>query len=144
MKKNILVIVAIALIGTVTLTLNSLRAQDAATPPVVVPQAPPPGPPPGARPGMPPPGFRGRPGNRYRQTVMFLKMAKTDLEHSKDDFGGHRQSAMDACDKAVQELEAVQASIQAAAAAAAKAATPPQDAQQAPAPTPTPAPAPPQ
>ncbi len=136
MKKNMLLIVAIALVGTATLTLNSLRAQNA-TPP----GAPPAGqtPPPGMRPG-PPPGFRGRPGNSYRQAIGILKRAKADLERSKEDFDGHRQSAMDACDKAVQELEAVQASIQAAQAAAAKAAAQQQNAQQAPTPAPAPAP----
>jgi hypothetical protein len=134
MKKNMLLIAAIAVVGTVTFTLNSLRAQnDAANPGGPPPmQAPPQGP----RPG-PPPGFRGRPNMGYRQVIIFLKRAKTDLERSKDDYNGHRQTAMDACDKAVQELEAVQASIQAdlaAKAAAAKAAADAAAAQQAPAP----------
>jgi hypothetical protein len=57
---------------------------------------------------------------------MFLRRAKMDLENSKDDFAGHRQTAIDACEKAMQELEAVQASIQATAA---KASAPPPDAQ---------------
>ena len=137
-----LLIVAIALVGTATLTLNSLRAQDQPAP-----GGPPPAgqaPPPGMRPGGPPPGFRGRPGASYRQAIGILKRAKADLERSKEDFDGHRQSAMDACDKAMQELQAVQDSIQAAAAkaAAAAAAAQQQNAQQAPATTPAPAPAP--
>jgi hypothetical protein len=73
----------------------------------------------------------------YRQAVMILKRAKADLERSTDDFDGHRQSAMEACDKAVAELEAVQTAIQASAAKAAAAA---QAAQPAPAPAPAPAP----
>ena len=142
MKKNILLIVATALVGTATLTLNSLRAQNEAPPAGAPParQAPPAG----MRPGPP----RGRPGNSYHQAVAMLKHVKMDLERSKDDFDGHRQSAMDACDKAVQELEAVQTSIEAAraaqaaqAAAAAKAAAQQQNAQQAPTAAPAQAPA---
>jgi len=91
----------------------------------------------------PPPAFRGRPGSSYRQAIGILRRVKSDLERSKEDFDGHRQPAMDAVDKAMQELQAVQDSIQAAqAAAAAKAAAQQQNAQQAPAPTPAPAPAP--
>ena len=98
-----------------------------------------------------PPGFRGRTGMNYRNAVMLLKRAKTDLENSKDDFDGHRQSALDACDKAIQELEAVQTAAAKTAAAAAKAAAaaraadqqaaPPAQAPAAPATTPAPAPA---
>jgi len=140
MKKNILLIVAIALVGTATITMNSLRAQDQPTP-----GGPPPSsqtPPPGGRPGGPPPGFRGRPGASYRQAIGMLKRVKMDLERSKEDFDGHRQSAMDACDKAVQELEAVQASIQAKqeAEAAARAAAQQTNAPQTPAPAPATAP----
>jgi hypothetical protein len=71
-----------------------------------------------------------------------LKRVKMDLERSKEDFDGHRQSAMDACDKAVQELEAVQASIQAKqeAEAAARAAAQQTNAPQTPAPAPATAP----
>jgi hypothetical protein len=131
MKKNILLIVAIAVVGTMTLTFSTLRAQND-TPPVAPPagQVPPQRPPP-----------RGRPNMGYQQVIFMLKRAKINLEHSNDDYNGHRQSAMDACDKAVQELEAVQASIMAAAKAAAAAAVPPPGAQQAPPPT---SPAPPQ
>jgi exonuclease VII small subunit len=151
MKKNACLIVAIALVGTVALTLNTLRAQEAPPPGGPPPaQMPPPGqmPPPNMRPGGPPGGLRGRPpGSSYRQAVQVLRRVKMDLERSKDDYNGHRQSAMDACDKAMQELQAVQESIEAARAAAAKAAAEQQ--QNAPpppaaAPAPAPAPAPPQ
>jgi hypothetical protein len=134
MKKNILLIVAIALVGTVTLTLDSLRAQNGP------PGEPPSGqtPPPNMRPSGPP---RGRPpGGSYRQAIGVLKRVKADLERSKEDFDGHRQSAMDACDKAIQELEAVQSSVEAARAAAAAAAK--AAAQQTNAPAPAAAPAP--
>ena len=76
----------------------------------------------------------------YRNAVMMLKRVKADLENSKEDYDGHRQSAIDACDKAVQELEAVQGSIQAAMAAKAAAAR--AAAQQVPQQTPPPAQAP--
>jgi hypothetical protein len=78
-----------------------------------------------------------------------LRRAKAELERSKEDFDGHRETAIDACDKALQELEAVQKSVEAArAAAAAKAAAAAaaqqQSTEQAPAPAPAPSPAPPQ
>jgi hypothetical protein len=138
MKKNILLIIAIALVGSVTLTMSSLRAQNDAPPAGAPPQGAPPAgqPPQGPRTGFA--GPRGRPTMGYRQVIFMLKRTKADLERSKEDYDGHRQTALDAVDKAVQELEAVQASIQAAdaaKAAAAKAAA----AQQAPPPA-TPAP----
>jgi len=136
MKKNLLMIVAVALVGAATLTLNPLRAQNDAAqslPPAVQNN-----PTPGPRP-LPSPGARVRPGSNYRQVIMILKRTKMDLQRATDDYDGHRQSALDACDKAVQELEAVQTSIQAKAAAAAAAAQ--QAPAPAPAPTPTPAPA---
>jgi len=139
MKKNILLIVAIALVGTVTLTVNSLRAQND-TPP---PGAPPAGQPPLARQG-PPPGFRGRPNMGYHQVIFMLKRTKMDLERSTDDNDGHRQTAMEACDKAIQELEAVQASIQAAEASKAAAAKAAADAAASAPQTPAPASPPPQ
>jgi hypothetical protein len=36
-----------------------------------------------------------------------LRMVKTELQRSQDDFGGHKDSAIEACDKAMLELEAV-------------------------------------
>jgi hypothetical protein len=55
--------------------------------------------------------------------VFSLRHAKLELEHTTNDFNGHRQSAIDACAKAITELEAIQASEQAAAQAAAAKAT---------------------
>lgn len=71
--------------------------------------------------------MRGRPGPAmiYRQASMVLKRAKTELERGTNDYDGHRQSAIEACDKALQEMDAVQkviadeAKARAAAAAAA-------------------------
>jgi hypothetical protein len=36
-----------------------------------------------------------------------LQQVKTTLQNSQDDFGGHRDAALAACDKAVEELTAV-------------------------------------
>jgi hypothetical protein len=36
-----------------------------------------------------------------------LRMVKAELQRSQDDFGGHKDSALEACDKAMLELEAV-------------------------------------
>jgi hypothetical protein len=83
-------------------------------------------------------------GNNYQRTTFFLKQAKADLERSSQDYDGHRQSAIDACDKAIHELDAVEASVRASARAAAEAAATAASAtnpppQQAPTPAPTPA-----
>lgn len=123
MKKNILLAATLALIAALTFSVNNLRAQN--SPP---PGGPPPGqqPPPNFRQGGPA-GMRGRPGPAmiYRQASMVLKRAKTELERGTNDYDGHRQSAIEACDKALQEMDAVQkviadeAKARAAAAAAA-------------------------
>jgi hypothetical protein len=81
----------------------------------------------------------GRSRATFQQTMSSLRRAKMELQRSSQDFDGHRQSAMDACDKAMAELQAV---VQAQAAASRMA--PPQG-QVSPAPAPTPTPqAPPQ
>jgi hypothetical protein len=36
-----------------------------------------------------------------------LRMVKADLQRSQDDYGGHKDSAIAACDKAMEELDAV-------------------------------------
>lgn len=119
-----MLLATIALTSLGVLTLNHLQAQP---PPDGTPTAPPASVPPPGAPGAPgtpggparprpyPPQFRGRMRNSFQPTFMSLKHAKMELERSTDDFGGHRQSAIDACDKAIQELDAV---IKAQAAAA--------------------------
>jgi hypothetical protein len=42
----------------------------------------------------------------FQRSIIFLKQSKTQLERSDSDFGGHKQSAIAACDKAIEELEA--------------------------------------
>lgn len=125
MNKNTLFLTAIAVIGMGTFTLTNLRAQSGTAPtaPTAVPQARPPGF--AGRPGGMPPGFRNRSFMLYHSASGSLTRAKMELERSKEDYDGHRQSAIDACDKAIHELESIQESIrtaEAAKAAAAKAA----------------------
>jgi hypothetical protein len=42
----------------------------------------------------------------YQRTIGMLRQTKAQLERSETDLGGHKQSAMDACDKAIEELTA--------------------------------------
>jgi len=54
------------------------------------------------------PNFGTQPGHpSFRQAIMALRRAKLELQHSKDTFNGHQKPAIDACDKAIQELETV-------------------------------------
>ena len=38
---------------------------------------------------------------------MSLRRAKLELQHAKDTLNGHQQTAIEACDKAIEELEFV-------------------------------------
>ena len=63
-----------------------------------------------APPGMSPrsSGFRaGPPRQSFNQAIVALRRARLDLQNSTNNFNGHQQSALDACDKAIQELETV-------------------------------------
>jgi len=42
-----------------------------------------------------------------QRTMNDLRMLKTELQRSQDDFGGHKSSAIEACDKATEELDAL-------------------------------------
>jgi hypothetical protein len=54
------------------------------------------------------PRLRSTPqGQSFRAAIMALRRAKLELQHSKDNLNGHQRSAIDACDKAIQELEIV-------------------------------------
>jgi hypothetical protein len=133
MKKNMLVAAGIALV--LAFSLNTSRAQNDAPPPGPAPAtnqplAPanafqnglnhfaadnPNQPPPGAFPAgsnqpqmqrLPPPRFR-QPRTIYARTLSDLRAVKIELQHSPDDLGGHKDSAIEACDKAILELTAV-------------------------------------
>lgn len=47
-----------------------------------------------------------RPGT-YQRALFSLQQTKLELQHATNDFDGHRESALAACDKAITELEAV-------------------------------------
>jgi hypothetical protein len=42
---------------------------------------------------------------RIREAIRALHGARDDLEHAARDFGGHREEAMRACDRAIEQLE---------------------------------------
>lgn len=123
--KNLFLLATVTILGLAALT--GLQAQQTPTPSTSTP--PPAGqavaPPPGRPFARPPFDPRMRGMNRYRGLAAALRRAKIDLEKSTEDYNGHRQSAIEAIDKAVTELEAVEAAMdaeRAAKAAAAKAA----------------------
>jgi len=144
MKKNLILIAAIALVGTGTFAVNNSFAGPEADP--SQPISPPPGQP-ITHPMTKPSGLKPRPGRgglSYHAAVVSLKRAKADLERSKEDFNGHKAAALDAIAKASEELDAIQKIVQAeeaakaaAAAKAAQAAQSAPDAQPAPAAAPT-------
>jgi hypothetical protein len=43
----------------------------------------------------------------FQRAVTSLQQAKNELQHSTNEFAGHRDSAVEACDKAIVELQEV-------------------------------------
>jgi hypothetical protein len=124
MKRNIFVVTGIAL--ALASSLNTSWAQDAApaanqpAPPASGnqsipvhfasdPAGQPPSPAPigtNQTPRLPPARMRqGRPV--FTRALSDLRMAKLELQRTEGDLGGHKQSALEACDKALQELAEV-------------------------------------
>jgi hypothetical protein len=101
MKRKNLIAAGIVLV--LALCLGQSQAQTTNVPapgPVPVNPVPPPGP--------RPPQFRPRQPHPFIMRAMNdLRMVKADLQRSQDDFGGHKNSAIEACEKAMQELDAV-------------------------------------
>jgi hypothetical protein len=101
MKTKILIVAGIGLV--LAFTQKNIQAQTTNVPvpgpaPLLV------APPPGTRPPMP----RFRQGHPFvSRALNDLRVVKMELQHSKEDFGGHKDSAIDACDKAILELQAV-------------------------------------
>jgi hypothetical protein len=52
----------------------------------------------------PRPGDVSQPSAIYR-AIKALEAAKLELEHSGNNFGGHKQAALKACDQAIKQLE---------------------------------------
>jgi len=122
--------------------LNNSQAQSNAAP------APPAAAPTAAQPPAPAPlpMIQGRPFTRGRQpapvfsmAIRDLRMAKMQLQQSTNDFDGHKAAALQACDKAMEELQAV---VKASIAAQQKQPPPPGPASGQPAAPPATAPAP--
>jgi len=95
------------------LCLNDIRGQDQAPVPAPAqPTAPAPNQPfppgPGPRPmPRPMPARPGQPRMYVQRALAELRRVKTSLQGSQEDYGGHKDSAIAACDKALEELDAV-------------------------------------
>src|SRR5580658_833088 len=99
MKGKMLVTAGIA--AVLALFVNNSQAQTNAAPP------------PSETIPTPPPMVQPRPFGRGRQAepiisraINDLRLAKMQLQRSTNDFDGHKISAMQACDKALEELQA--------------------------------------
>lgn len=107
MKRNFLVATVVTgLLGTM---MSDSRAQVTNTPSATPAAAGQPAQPaPGAPPPQRPP-FQRRPQGPaivFQRAVLSLRQAKMQLQRAEGDLGGHKQTAMDACDKAMEELSA--------------------------------------
>lgn len=106
----------LAIAGFAILFNQNAPAQTNAAPPPASPQPPsgyPAPQPPMGYPGQPPGRFRGPGAFLYQRAINDLTMVKREMLRAPDDLGGHRDSAVAACDKALEELHAVQAIVQA-------------------------------
>ena len=99
MKKNMaLWVTAAALIGALSLTLTTVRAQD--TTPKPAPGAP--------ATEAPKPHQAGQAAEKHpaiHKAIVALFDAKRDLERADHDFGGHRKQAIEDIDRAVAQLK---------------------------------------
>lgn len=106
MKRTLLVVAGIAGAGVLFLWPSNARAQTNAAPaPPSAQQAP--GQPlgPDGTPIVRRPRVQGLP--MASRAIMELNQVKAQMEGSTNDFGGHRESCIAACDKAIEELSAV-------------------------------------
>jgi hypothetical protein len=99
MKKNIAPwVTSAALIGALSLTLTTVRAQD--TTPKPAPGAP--------ATEAPKPHQAGQAAEKHpaiHKAIVALFDAKRDLERADHDFGGHRKQAIEDIDRAVAQLK---------------------------------------
>ncbi len=86
-------VTAAALIGALSLTLTTVRAQD--NTPKPAPEAP--------KPHQAGQALEKHPA--IHKAIVALFDAKRDLEHADHDFGGHRKQAIEDIDKAVAQLK---------------------------------------
>ena len=47
---------------------------------------------------------RREPHPEIRKAITALERAKSDMQHASHDFGGHRVAAIQACDRAIEQL----------------------------------------
>ena len=99
MRKNNLSVIASVCAVALTIPFASVQAQPTNAPGGLPPGAP-------GNPGMPRPN---QPMRLYsvRSSIGALDRVIMDLKHSDKDFDGHKDSAIDACTKAREELMAV-------------------------------------
>jgi len=101
MKKNMLIAAGIAMVLAIGLDNPQAQTNAAPAPPVAGPATAP-------GPGMRQPGRPRQPQPPvYARAINDLRMAKMQLQRSPGDFEGHKDSAIQACDKAMEELQAV-------------------------------------
>jgi hypothetical protein len=102
MNKTTLIVAAIALLLAFGPSRSQAQSTNVSqpTPDQTAPVPPPPQKfPPRPRPNQPRPIIM--------RTMNDLRMVKAQLQRSHEDYGGHKDSAIEACDRALQELEAV-------------------------------------
>src|ERR1700733_16139740 len=111
MKRNMIMAAGTALV--LALSLNNSQAQNDAPAPAPVPAAPSvqpvapvPGQPPSLGPRPMPPRMR-QPRMAVQMALRDLRQVKMVLQGSQEDFGGHKDTAIEACDKATAELEEI-------------------------------------
>lgn len=110
MNLKSLMQLGVVMAGFALLSPKNAPAQTNVLPPPSSPR------PPNGYPGYPgmPPGRLRAPGTFiYMRTLGDLRMVKREMQRASNDFGGHRDSAIAACDKAIEEIQAVQAAVQA-------------------------------
>ena len=93
LSLSALVILALALCLSVTITPASPKTPAAAAVPAAIPQ-------PAAAPAALP-----EPHPEIREAIASLRRAKMHLEHAAHDFGGHRVEAIKATDEAIRQLQ---------------------------------------
>ena len=110
MKRKTLIVAGMSLI--LALCINHSTAQNAAQPaptptpgPATLPVAPGPGQPPGQR--QPPPMRPRQPRQFVMRAMNDLRMVKAELQRSQDDYAGHKGTALAACEKAMEEFDAL-------------------------------------
>ena len=94
-------IVSLLVLASVVLTLALLSSTPAASPGTNATAAPTAN----ALPATPAAATPAEPHPQIREALAALRRAKEHMEHAAHDFGGHRVEAIEATNKAIQQLE---------------------------------------